>query len=244
MIKSIVLAAGKGTRLAQEGIDQPKAMRLALGKPLLGWVLDALPTDRDNTVLVVGYKKEYILKAFPAYPHAEQTEQLGTGHAVMCAVPALGDYRGDVLICCGDMPLVRPETYAALVEEHQKSGAACTVLSGVSDEPLPFGRVIRDENGDFDRIVEDRDCTPEEKACRELNSGILAADFEKLVSALSELRTDNAQGEYYLTDLPRILRERGEKVRVCSRNMGEELIGVNTPAQLAQVEELLRARAS
>ncbi len=243
MIKSIVLAAGKGTRLAQEGIDLPKAMRLALGKPLLGWVLDALPTDQADTVLVVGYKKEYILRAFPAYPHAEQAEQLGTGHAVMCAVPTLGDYRGDVLICCGDMPLVRPETYAALVEAHRKSGAVCTVLSGVSQEPLPFGRVIRDKNGDFDRIVEDRDCSPEEKACRELNSGILAADFRKMVSALSELRTDNAQGEYYLTDLPRILKERGEKVGVCVRDMGEELIGVNTPAQLAQVEEILLTRS-
>ena len=243
MIKTVVLAAGKGTRLAQEGIDQPKAMRLALGKPLLGWVLDALPTGKSDTVLVVGYKKEYILEAFPEYPHAEQTQQLGTGHAVMCAVPALGDYRGDVLICCGDMPLVRPETYRALVEEHQKSGAVCTVLSGVSEEPLPFGRVIRDENGDFDRIVEDRDCTPAERACRELNSGILAVDFRKMVSALSELRTDNAQGEYYLTDLPRILKERGEKVGVCVRDMGEELIGVNTPAQLAQVEEILRTRS-
>ena len=243
MTKSIVLAAGKGTRLAEEGIDLPKAMRTALGKPLLGWVLDALPTGREDTVIVVGYKKEYILRAFPDYPHAEQAEQLGTGHAVMCAVPALGDYDGDVLICCGDMPLVRPETYAALVEDHRRSGAACTVLSGVSQEPLPFGRVLRDGDGGFDRIVEDRDCTPEEKACRELNSGILAVDFKKMVSALSLLRTDNAQGEYYLTDLPRILKDRGEKVRVCARNMGEELIGVNTPAQLAQVEGILRARS-
>ncbi len=243
MIKSIVLAAGKGTRLAQEGIDLPKAMRLALQKPLLGWVLDALPTDRENTVIVVGYRRDCILSAFPGYVYAVQNEQLGTGHAVMCAVPALGDYDGDVLICCGDMPLVRPATYAALVEEHRRSGAVCTVLSGVSDEPLPFGRVIRDKNGDFDRIVEDRDCTPEERKCRELNSGIIAADFKKAVSALRELRADNAQGEYYLTDLPKILKDRGEKVAVYARDMGDELIGVNTPAQLAQAEEILRKRA-
>ena len=242
MLKSIVLAAGKGTRLAQEGIDLPKAMRLALNKPLLGWVLDALPTGKEDTVIVVGYKKEYILAAFPEYVHAEQTEQLGTGHAVMCAVPALGDHNGDVLICCGDMPLVRPETYAALVEEHKRSGAACTVLSGVSDEPLPFGRVLRDENGGFDRIVEDRDCTAEQKRVRELNSGILVVNAQKIASALGELRTDNAQGEYYLTDLPLILKSRGESVGVCVRNMGDELIGVNTPAQLAQVEEILSKR--
>lgn len=173
------------------------------------------------------------------YRFAEQTEQLGTGHAVMCAVPALGDYDGDVLICCGDMPLVKRETYAALVREHQDSGAACTVLSGVSGEPLPFGRVLRDENGGFLRIVEDRDCTPEEKKIRELNSGIVAVNAKKLASALGELRTDNAQGEYYLTDVPQILAARGERVRVCVRDMGQELIGVNTPQQLARVEEIL-----
>ncbi len=241
MLKTVILAAGKGTRLAQEGVDLPKAMRVALGKPLLAWVLEAVPTGVEDTILVVGYKKEYILNAFPQYAHAEQKEQLGTGHAVMAAVPALGDYDGDVLVCFGDMPLVRAETYAALVREHRESGAACTILSGTSDEPLPFGRIIRDGKGEFDRIVEDRDCTPEEKLCRELNSGLIVMDFRKMVSALSELRTDNAQGEYYITDLPRILKDRGEKVCVCARDMGEELIGVNTPAQLAQVEEILRA---
>ncbi len=239
-MRSIVLAAGKGTRLAQEGVDRPKAMRLARGKPLLGYVLDALPTGPEDTVIVVGYKKEYITAAFPAYSFAEQTEQLGTGHAALCAVPVLGDYDGDVLICCGDMPLVRAETYAALAAAHERSGAACTVLSGVTDRPMSFGRVLRDGEGGFDRIVEDRDCTPEQKKIRELNSGILCADFRKMASALRELRTDNAQHEYYLTDLPVILKARGEKVGVCSLPMDDQLIGVNTPAELALVEELLK----
>ena len=226
--------------MAQEGIDLPKAMRLALGKPLLGYVLDALPTGSDDTVIVVGYKKDYITAAFPAYTFAEPTEQLGTGHAVMSAVPALGDYDGDVLICCGDMPLVRPETYAALVADHKASGAVCTVLSGVTDEPLPFGRVLRGADGGFERIVEDRDCTPEQKKIRELNSGILCVDFKKMASALTELKTDNDQHEYYLTDLPLILKNHGEAVRVCSLPMHSQLIGVNTPAQLEQVEGILR----
>lgn len=239
-MRSIVLAAGKGTRLAQEGVDLPKAMRLALGKPLLGYVLDALPTGREDTVIVVGYKKEYITAAFPGYTFAEQAEQLGTGHAAMCAVPALGDYDGDVLICFGDMPLVRAETYAALAADHRASGAVCTVLSGVTDEPLPFGRVLRDESGNFERIVEDRDCTPEQKKIRELNSGLLCADFRKMAAALRELKTDNAQHEYYLTDLPYILKAHGEKVRVLSLPMDNQLIGVNTPAQLTQVEGILR----
>ena len=242
MLKSIVLAAGKGTRLAQAGIDLPKAMRPALGKPLLGYVLDALPTGPEDTVIVVGYKREYITAAYPRYTFAVQEEQLGTGHAAMCALPRLGDYRGDVLICCGDMPLVRAETYAALVREHQARGAACTVLSGVSAQPLPFGRVLRDLNGDFDRIVEDRDCTPEERLCRELNAGIYVVNAEKMAPALPALRADNAQGEYYLTDLPRLLRDQGDPVGVCVRDMGEELIGVNTPEQLSQVEDILRRR--
>ena len=155
-------------------------------------------------------------------------------------MPVLGDYGGDVLICCGDMPLVRAETYAALAAEHEKSGAACTVLSGVTHRPLPFGRVLRDGEGGFDRIVEDRDCTPEQKKIRELNSGILCVDFRKMASALRELRTDNAQHEYYLTDLPVILKARGEKVRVCSLPMDDQLIGVNTPAELSLVEEILK----
>ena len=242
-LRAVVLAAGKGTRLRTDGIDLPKVMRTALSRPLLSYVLDALPVKNEKgVVIVVGYKKEYVKEAFSKYPMAEQPEQLGTGHAVMCASAFLEGYKGDVLICNGDMPLVRPESYLDLFETHRREGNDCTILSGRSTLPLPYGRVIRNADGSFLRIVEDKDCTPEEARVQELNSGIYIFNAEKMLSALSEVGHDNAQGEYYITDVPDIMLRRGERVGVCVRDMGEELIGVNTPEQLRQVEDILRSR--
>ncbi|MGM9521052.1 MAG: sugar phosphate nucleotidyltransferase [Oscillospiraceae bacterium] len=243
-IKAVVLAAGKGTRLRTEGIDLPKVMREALGRPLLEYVLKALPLkNKKDAIVVVGYKKEKVTAFFNSCTFAEQTEQLGTGHAVMSSAKALEGYAGDVLVCCGDMPLVKAETYKALLDYHREQRNDCTLLSGRSDEPLPYGRVIRDENGSFVRIVEDKDCTPEEAQIRELNAGIYVFNAPKLLSALSGLRTDNAQGEYYLTDVPDIMLRRGDKVGVYVRDMGYELIGVNTVEQLNLVEKILSERA-
>ena len=242
-LKVIVLAAGKGTRLRTEGVDLPKVMRKALGRPLLHYVLEALPVERRQDVtIVVGYKREYVTEAFPEYNFAFQPEQLGTGHAVMCAAHALEGYQGDVLICYGDMPLVRRETYEALVAQHKELGSDCTLLSGRSDLKLPYGRVIRDGKGGFARIVEDRDCTPQEAQIKELNVGIYVFRAPKLLSALKEVGRDNAQGEYYLTDVPDIMLSRGDKVDVCSQDMGEDIIGVNTVDQLQRVEEILKGR--
>lgn len=241
-IRAVVLAAGKGTRLRTEGVELPKVMRQALGKPLISYVLNALPVEeKKDVIIVVGYMREKVTDAFPDYTFAVQREQLGTGHAVMSAGDALSGFSGHVLVCCGDMPLVRAETYRALWEEHLRAGNDCTLLSGTSREPLPYGRVLRDENSGFLRIVEERDCSPQELEIRELNSGIYIFRTPKLLSALTELRTDNAQGEYYLTDAPAIMLRRGDRVGVCVREMGSELIGVNTVEQLAMVEDILRS---
>ena len=240
-LKAVVLAAGKGTRLQTDGSTLPKVMRLANGKPLLAHVLAALDfIAPEDIVLVVGYKKECVLEAFGAYPHAVQTQQLGTGHAVMAAFETLGDYDGDVLICCGDMPLIKKETYRALAEEHVRAGNDCTILTGTSSEDLPYGRVLRDVNGEFCGMVEEKDATPAQKAIRELNSGVYIFRAAKLRAVLTDLRSDNAQGEYYLTDAPVLMQKRGGKIGVCRRELGYEIIGVNTPEQLAQVEALLR----
>jgi len=218
-------------------------MRLALGKPLLHYVLKGLSFIKpEDTVLVVGYKKEKVIEAFEGYVFAEQKEQLGTGHAVMSAREALEGYEGNVLVCCGDMPLLRGETYEALCAHHEASGAACTVLSGTSSLPLPYGRVVRDEKGDFAYVVEDRDCDEQQKKIDELNSGVYVFKAPELLSALKELNTNNSQKEYYLTDVPGILLKRGERVAVCKQEMGEQLIGVNTPEQLKEVEQLLLER--
>ena len=240
-LKAIVLAAGKGTRLQTDGSTLPKVMRPANGRPLLAYVLAALDfIAPEDVILVVGYKKEFVLEAFPGYPCAVQTEQLGTGHAVMASFETLGNFDGDVLICCGDMPLIKKETYHALAEEHVRAGNDCTILTGTSSEDLPYGRVLRDENGDFTGVVEDKDATPGQKKIRELNSGVYIFKAPRLHAVLSELRSDNAQGEYYLTDAPLLMQKRGGKIGICCRELGCEIVGVNTPEQLSQVEALLK----
>lgn len=241
--KAIVLAAGKGTRLQTEGITLPKVMREAAGQPLLGYVLDALSfLPKENIVLVVGYRKEDVEAAYPQYPSAVQAEQLGTGHAVQCAASQLKEYEGNILVCCGDMPLMKKSTYESLCRTHEEDGNVCTVLSGISGEELPYGRVIRSADGSFARIVEDKDCTPEEKAVRELNAGVYLFRAPDLFEALGHLRCDNAQGEYYLTDVPAWLLAHGGKVGVCSTCTPEEMLGVNTLAQLEQVERTILQR--
>lgn len=239
-LKAVILAAGKGTRLQTEGNTLPKVMRIAAGKPLLSHVLSALDfIPKKDCIIVVGYQKESVMDAFPEYTFAEQKEQLGTGHAVMAAFSQLEDYNGQLLVCCGDMPLIKRETYRALIDAHNASDNVCTVLTGTSELNLPYGRILRDKNGEFCGMVEDKDATPEQKDIKELNSGVYVFDAAALRDVLSELRSDNSQGEYYLTDAPLLLQKKGHKIGVCFRELGYEIIGVNTPEQLRQTEEIL-----
>ena len=242
-IRAVVLAAGKGTRLRTEGVDLPKVLRQAAGRALLDYVLEALDfLDQKDVVLVAGYQRDKVLAAYPGYPSAVQEPQLGTGHAVQCAKEALAGFDGSVLICYGDMPLMRRETYLSLIETHRREGNDCTLLSAVSDEELPYGRIVRNESGAFARIVEDRDCTPEEKAIRELNVGVYVFEAKALWEALEQLRPNNAQGELYLTDAPAYILARGGKVGACPTCTAEEMLGVNTVEQLRQVEEIVERR--
>ena len=242
-LKAIVLAAGKGTRMRTDGCGLTKVMRLACGKPLLHYVLQSLDfIPPEDTIVVVGYQKERVMEAFPAYCFAEQKEQLGTGHAVLSAFEALEGFEGDVLVCCGDMPLIRRETYFALTETHRRSGALCTMLTGTSDLELPYGRVERDAAGNFLRIVEQKDCSPAQLSIRELNAGVYVFDATALQGALSMLKNNNASGEYYLTDVPDLLRLDGHEPEVCMLELGSEIIGVNTPEQLKEVESVLSGR--
>ena len=240
-IKAVVLAAGKGTRLQTEGSDLPKVMRHALGEPLLHYVLQAISfIPPEDITIVVGYQKEKVTAHFKGYHFAEQREQLGTGHAVMAARAVLAEGDFPVLICYGDMPLLRAETYVDLVRVHESERNICTILSGTTDLPLPFGRIVRDAVGQFREVVEDRDCTPEQKAIRELNVGVYVFQSGPLLSALDRLTCANSQGEYYLTDVPAILQADGQRIGICKRELGDEIIGVNTMEQLLQVEEALK----
>ncbi len=239
-LKAIILAAGKGTRLQTEGSTLPKVMRIAAGKPLLAHVLSALDfIPNKDCIIVVGYQKESVIDAFSEYTFAEQKEQLGTGHAVMAAYSQLEGYNGQLLVCCGDMPLIKRETYRALIDAHDVSENVCTILSGTSELDLPYGRILRDDSGEFCGMVEDKDATREQKNIKELNSGVYVFDAVALQSVLTELRSDNSQGEYYLTDAPLLLKQRGYKIGVCFRELGYEIIGVNTPEHLRQTEEIL-----
>lgn len=242
-IKAVVLAAGKGTRMQSEQCNLPKVLRTACGKPLLHYVLTALDfIPRQNTLLVVGYQREKVLDAFAGYPSAVQEPQMGTGHAVLCARPFLDGFDGTVLVCYGDMPLLRREVYEGLLDYHRQAQAACTFLTGTSELALPYGRILRDAAGAFVRVIEDKDCTPEQKQIRELNVGIYCFDGRLLPGALDRLTNDNAQHEYYLTDVPEILRRDGGKIALYRRELGEQIIGVNTPDQLALTERYLMQR--
>lgn len=242
-IKALVLAAGKGTRLHTEGVDLPKVLRQADGRPLLSYVLDALDfLPVQDIILVVGWKKEQVLAAFPQYPHAVQETLNGTGGAVQYASHLLTDPDGHVLVCCGDTPLMKQTTFHALIETHLREGNACTMLSARLDEGGNYGRIIREADGTFRAIVEARDCTPEQAAVTEVNTGAYMFRVRELSDCLGKLNTDNAQGELYLTDVPAFIKAAGGRVGLCGTCSAEEMLGVNTVEQLAEVERIIRRR--
>ena len=242
-LKAIVLAAGKGTRLHSEDSDLPKVMREANGKPLLWYVLDALSfIDKKDIILVVGYKKESITDNFKDYTYAVQSEQLGTGHAVIAARDELENHAGALLVCPGDMPAIKSEVYQQLLRTHIEEKNICTILTGESTLEMSFGRVERDLNGEFNQIIEEKDCTPEQLEITELNASVYVFDTPMLLRVLGEIRNDNAQGEYYLTDVPAIMRSKGAKVGIFKQNLGDDIIGVNTFEHLKIVERILSER--
>lgn len=240
-MKAIVLAAGKGKRLQSEQFNLPKVLREANGEPLIGHVLSHIDfIEKNNTVIVVGYMKEKVMEAVGgAYRYSVQEEQKGTGHAVACAREQFEGYDGDVLILYGDMPLVRRETYQAIIEKHRASGADCTLLTAVVDDPPAYGRIVRDADGKVKTIVEDKDCDAEQKKIKELNVGIYVFKAPLLFEGLKKLKNSNAQGEYYLTDMPMIFIDEGKRVDTYSVDSLTEIYGVNTVEDLAFCEQEL-----
>ncbi len=249
-MKAIIMAAGKGTRLASLGGDLPKVLREANGVPLLAYVLEtASCCKKEDIIIVTGHLAEKVEEAFPGYTFVRQGEDAyGTGYAVMCALahPSFSGYKGEVLVLNGDMPLVRRETVEMMRERHRTSGCACTLLSCVSERELPFGRVIRDpakpEPGNVVAIVEDAVCTPEQKLIRELNVGTYIYDTDKLRYALANIKNDNPKREYYLTDTIAVLISAGERVDAYITPDETEMWGVNTPEDLAEISAILASR--
>ena len=236
----IIMAAGKGTRMQSE---LPKVLHQANGRPLIDYVLDtANALDPVKTVLIVGHQAELVKTATARYQvtAALQEPQLGTGHAVMQAEAHLHDFEGDVLILSGDAPLVKAETLQKLIAFHRSRNGAATVLTAELDNPTGYGRIIRQEKSECVlKIVEQKDASREELAVREINSGIYVFNARLLFQALREVNTNNAQKEYYLTDVFGICFRSGKRVYAFRTENPDEILGINTPEQLMDAERLL-----
>ena len=243
-MKAIVLAAGKGTRLQSEKFNLPKVLRELCGKPLIRYVLDNVSfIAPEETAIVVGYMHEKVeAEIGDAYPYALQTEQKGTGHAVMAAEEYFEGYDGDVIILFGDMPMFTRAIYEDTIQKHKESGADLTILTAISESGLPYGRIIRDAEGKVSDIVEQKDATEEQKAIRELNVGIFVAKSRVLFEALHKIGNQNAQGEYYLTDVPKILIREGKKVDTHTIQDDVAIVGVNTVEDLEFCEKYTKER--
>jgi bifunctional UDP-N-acetylglucosamine pyrophosphorylase/glucosamine-1-phosphate N-acetyltransferase len=242
-LTAIILAAGKGVRMKS---DLPKVLHEIWGRPLLAWILRAAEkAGAGRFVVVVGHRADSVKKAF-AGDHritwALQRRRLGTGHAAGAARRALRRYRGDVLVLYGDTPLLDPLTLRRLVREQKRSGASGTILTSTIEDQAGKGRVIRSRLGEIEEVVEEVDCTPEQRAIKETNSGVYCFHAPSLFSALRRIRPANKQGEYYLTDVVAALRRMGKKVSHVPATSVEETLSVNTRAQLAQVATVMMRR--
>ncbi|MDR0299644.1 MAG: bifunctional UDP-N-acetylglucosamine diphosphorylase/glucosamine-1-phosphate N-acetyltransferase GlmU [Streptococcaceae bacterium] len=237
---AIILAAGQGTRMKS---DLPKVLHKLADKPMVSHVLDNFKKlSLDETFVVVGFGSDKVIEALPEdVRYVEQLEQNGTGHAVGMVRPLLGTVEGMTIVAYGDMPLITAESLQKLMDFHEESASTATVLTGIATNPFGYGRIIR-ENGEVTKIVEQKDATDDEKAVTEVNTGIYVFDNRKMFMALSQLKTDNAQGELYLTDVVEILKNAGDKVSAYTLENFDESLGINDRVQLAQAEKTLRAR--
>ena len=240
---AVVMAAGKGTRMKSE---LPKVLVTACGRPLIAYVLDALDdAGVDDVIVVVGYRADDVRQALAdraGVRFVDQTEQLGTGHAVQMAAPLLTDVVGPVLVLTGDSPMTRAESLRALLDLYEQEKPACVLGSLIKDDPHGLGRIVRDGEGEFQAIVEEKDANVQQRAIREVNMSTYVFDAPALVRALKQLRNDNQQQEYYITDCPGILLREGADVRALPVLHPDEALSVNTVEDLGLVEQRLQSR--
>lgn len=226
--------------------DRPKVLHEVCGRPMLSHSLNACRlAGVDRLIVVVGYGKDEVISRLESERDTawvSQAEQRGTGHAVICCREALQDFVGSVLVLAGDMPLVRRETLAGLIELREDSGDAATLATTMLDEPSGYGRIVRDTHGELTAIVEDRDCTNEQREIREVNPSYYCFDKERLFEALDKVQPAEKSGEYYVTDAVRILREAGHDVSAKIVVAPEEAMGVNSRLDLATVNRMMQDR--
>lgn len=251
-VQAMLLAAGKGTRM---GSDLPKVCHPVGGRPMVCAVVDAcLAAGCERIVAVVGYKQELVREALAEYgdtvEFTVQDEQLGTGHAVMCAesaFPAAMRDGTDLFVLCGDGPLIRAETLKVVLDRHREMGAAGTLATSVIDDPAGYGRIVRDgaggTSGRFQRIVEQKNASADELKIREINPSYYCFNTRALFEALAGVGRNPLTGEYYITDVFEKLLDQGEAVEVIDAVPPEDVLSINTPEHLAEVDRIFRGRA-
>ncbi len=243
----VIMAAGKGTRMKNP--DLAKVMYPVGGMPMVEHVVRlAVGLEAERTIVIVGWQKDAVIdhlgRAVPQVICAEQSPQLGTGHAVMQAESSLAGFQGDVLVLSGDVPLLRASTVIELVEDHRHSGAAATVLTTILDDAAGYGRIIRDAGGDVTAIVEQKDASADQLKIREINTGIYVFRRDSLFEGLSHITPNNAQKEYYLTDVFGYYWKHQLPVSAVVCHDPLEVRGVNTFAQLEEARSVLAGRGS
>ena len=240
-IMAIVMAAGKGTRMKSK---KSKLVQKIYGKEVVKRAVEnAQKAGVKDIVAVVGYMKEEVMAVLGSnVQYAYQEEMLGTGHAVMQAKEFLKGKKGKVLVLNGDVPLIRPETLNKLLEKSIENKEYATLLTAIYDNPTGYGRIVRDEGGNIEAIVEEKDTNAEQKEIKEINAGIYCFDIEELLSALEKIRPDNAQGEYYITDVIKIMNEKGLKTGAVIVEDNTEILGINDRIQLEMLTKVLQMR--
>ncbi len=244
-IRAVILGAGKGTRMKS---SKPKVLHEIFSKPLLGWVIDAISKiqfDVQSIVVIgfqAGYVEEYLNKNYMYAKTAFQKQQLGTGHAVAQAAPLLHDFNGDVIVICGDIPLITTNTLRELVHYHQRNDSDVTLMTAHLDDPSGYGRIIRDKADGIVKIIEDRDALDHIKEIQEVNTGIYCFKWESVKNAFSELDNNNSQEEYYLTDIIKWAKTRSLRVLGYEISDSSEIYGINSRQNLAHATKILKNR--
>ena len=240
-VMAIVMAAGKGTRMKSK---KSKLVQKIYGKEIVKRAVEnAEKAGVKEIVAVVGYMKEEVMAALgEKVKYAFQEEMLGTGHAVMQAKEYLKGKKGKVLVLNGDVPLIRPETLNKLIEKSMENKEYATLLTAIYDNPTGYGRIVRDEGGNIEAVVEEKDTTPSQKEIKEINAGIYCFDIEELLDALEKIKPNNAQGEYYLTDVVQIMNEKGLKTGAVIVEDNTEILGINDRIQLEMLTKVLQMR--
>ncbi|MCH7572073.1 MAG: NTP transferase domain-containing protein [Planctomycetes bacterium] len=243
-LTAIILAAGQGTRMNS---DLPKVIHAVCARPMVYWVVRAArEAGASRIILIVGHGADHVREAFAGddadIEYAIQEPQLGTGHAITCAESLLKDFEGDVVILGGDGPLIRAETIRIMHIHHCETSAAATLATSIIDDPTGYGRILRDPEGRFEAIIEHKNATDAQRAIHEVYPSYACFDAILLFDLLRQLEPDSVSGEYYLTEIPGMLKARGQCVELVDAVPPEDVLSINTPEQLAQVEAILSNR--